>query len=59
MSDRQWCGCESSVALLEALKGVCGAYGGDRSLSAEECVSAWEKANALIARLNDTEEEVL
>jgi hypothetical protein len=55
MSDRQWCGCESSVALLEALKGVCAAYSGDRSMSAEECVSAWEKAKALIAKLDSVE----
>jgi hypothetical protein len=57
MSDGQWCGCESSVTLLEMLKGICGAYSGNRSMSAEECVSPWEKAKVLITRLEEVKHE--
>ena len=37
--------------LLVALKAMCGAYGGSDGMTAEDCVEAHEKAQALVARV--------
>ena len=41
--------------LLAALEGMVGAYGGDRRMSAEGCIDAYEKAQATIAKAGGAE----
>ena len=42
---------ETNEALLASLKAMIGAYGGSENMTAEDCVEAYEKAQALVARL--------
>ena len=41
--------------ILDALRGMIGAYSGDRDMSAEDCVAAYNRALAIVQKIDERE----